>query len=284
MKGFIRDLACGPALFGRLLRCKKTVEPRKAAYGPHPAQYFLDFTPPFPSRKTVILYIHGGGWDKGSPSFFSFIGQRFAREGYRCVLPGYRLVPGARFPAQLEDVTAGTAAALRYLEKQGVSTDRVVVVGSSAGAQLGALLCYTGVLAGRFAGFAGLGGPYRFDLEPPLSLRALSKRLLAGGEPRAAQPGLLLDEHSPKTPMLLIHGLEDGVVGFGCGLDFARRALKLNIPVRLWLPEAGKDSHSDYVAGSFLEKRSSCGTMDQLFRWLEELEESGGEPSGTENV
>lgn len=284
MKGFIRDLACGPALFGKLLGWRGDILPRKVAYGPHPAQYLLDFAPTLPQRETVVVYIHGGGWDKGSPSFFSFIGQRLAREGYRCVLPGYRLVPKYRFPAQLEDVTVGTRAALAYLEKQGVPTDQVVAVGSSAGGQLGALLCYTGELAGRFAGFIGLGGAYRFDREAPMSLKILSERLLKGGDPRAAQPYYLLNENSPKTPMLLIHGLEDGVVGFGCGRDFYRRALALGIPARMYLPETGKDSHSDYVAGSFLEERGSCGTMDRLLRWLEELEESGGEPSGTGNV
>lgn len=284
MKGFIRDLACGPALFGKLLRWKGDILPHKVAYGPHPAQYLLDFVPTLPQRETVVVYIHGGGWDKGSPSFFSFIGQRLAREGYRCVLPGYRLAPGARFPAQIGDVTAAVKAALVHLEDRGVDTGRVAVIGSSAGGQLGALLCYHGELAGRFAGFAGLGGAYRFDREAPLSLKALSGRLLKIGDPRAAQPYYLLDEHSPKTPMLLIHGLEDGVVGFRCGMDFYRRALELGIPARMYLPETGRDSHSDYVVGSCLEERSSCGTLDTLLGWLEELEESGGEPSGTGNV
>lgn len=271
MKGFVRDLLCGPALLGGLLRWKMTIEPRRIAYGEDKAQYFLDFVPDVPRRDTVVVYIHGGGWDKGSPAFFSFIGQRFAQEGYRCVLPGYRLVPGHRFPAQLQDVTAGTRAALAYLQQQGVDTGRVVVVGSSAGGQLGALLCYTGELAGRFAGFIGLGGAYRFDLEAPLSLKVLSKRLLAGGDPRAAQPCYLLDECGPRTPMLLIHGLEDGVVGFACGEDFYRRALALGIPTKLYLAPTGKDSHSDYVVGCFLEPRRTCPTVDTLFRWLEEL-------------
>lgn len=284
MRGLIRDLACGPALWRKLLSCKKTIEPQRVAYGPHPAQYLLDFVPPSPRRETVVVYIHGGGWDKGSPAFFSFIGQRLAREGYRCVLPGYRLVPGFRFPTQIEDVTAGTKTALRHLEAQGVDTRRVVVVGSSAGGQLGALLCYTGELAGRFAGFAGLGGAYRFDGEAPLSLRMLSQRLLKGGEPRAAQPYSLLNEHSPKTPMLLIHGLEDGVVGFACGMDFYRRALALDIPATLYLPEAGKDSHSDYVVGAFLEERKKSGTANVLLGWLEKLEQGIWEPSGSGNV
>lgn len=271
MKGFIRDLCTCPSLVRKLMQWKKETEPQRAPYGADPAQYFLDFVPPVPQRETVVVYLHGGGWDKGSPSFFSFIGQRLAQEGYRCVMPGYRLVPKYRFPAQIKDVTAGTKAALRYLEKQGVDTARIVAVGSSAGAQLGALLCYTGELAGRFTGFIGLGGPYRFDREAPLSLRVLSRRLLNGGDPRAAQPYFLLDKNSPKTPMLLIHGLEDGVVGFPCGMDFYRRALELDIPAALYLPETGRDSHSDYVVGSFLEEREKSGTMDRLLRWLEEL-------------
>ena len=279
MVGMFRDLLCGPALWGRLARWKKVIEPQRIPFGKEKGQYFLDFVPLAPQRETVVVYIHGGGWDKGDPAFFSFIGQRLAQEGYRCVLPGYRLVPEHRFPTQIEDVTAGTKAALDYLEGQGVDTAQVVVIGSSAGGQLGALLCYTGELAGRFSGFVGLGGAYRFDLEAPLSLKVLSKRLLAGGPAQAAQPCYLLDESSPKTPMLLIHGLEDGVVGFACGMDFYRKAWKMGIPAQLYLPETGKDNHSDYVVGAFLEERENCGTMDRLLRWLEDRE-----PSGPDNV
>lgn len=272
MRGLIQDFVSYPALVWKMFRWPGGVTPRRIAYGPDSAQYFLDFAPE-PEKDTglVVVYLHGGGWDKGSPSFFAFVGQRLAREGYRCIIPGYRLVPRFRFPTQLQDVTSGTKAALKYLKKQGIDSPRIAVVGSSAGGQLGALLCYTGELAGRFRGFAGLGGAYRFDLEPPLSLRVLGKRLLGGGDPNEAQPGLLLDESSPKTPMLLIHGLEDGVVGFTCGMDFYRKALALGIPARLYLPETGKDNHSDYVVGSFLDERTPGGIMDALLGWLEEL-------------
>lgn len=137
MKGFIRDLCTCPSLVRKLMQWKKETEPQRAPYGADPAQYFLDFVPPGPQREIVVVYLHGGGWDKGSPSFFSFIGQRLAQEGYRCVMPGYRLVPKSRFPAQIEDVTAGTKAALAHLEGQGVDARRAVVVGSSAGGAAG---------------------------------------------------------------------------------------------------------------------------------------------------
>ena len=189
MRGLIRDFVGYPALVWEKLRWPGGVVPEKVAYGPHPAQYFLDFRPlPERDRGLTVVYLHGGGWDKGSPAYFTFIGQRLAREGYRCVMPGYRLVPRFRFPTQLEDVTAGTGAALRYLEKQGVDPARTVVVGSSAGGQLGALLCYTGPLAGQFLGFAGLGGAYRFDLEPPCPCGCWPKTSWPAGTPCPPSP------------------------------------------------------------------------------------------------
>ena len=271
MNDLIRETVSYPALFAKLLRQRRVVEPQKMSFGDDPAQYFLDFVPVGPPRETVIVYIHGGGWNKYSPAFFSWIGQRFALEGYRCVLPGYRLAPKHRFPAQIEDVRAGTAAALAYLEAYGVNVERTVVVGSSAGAHLGALLCYDREFAGRFAGFAGLGGPYRFDLEPTWAMRQLCGGLLGDGDPLAAQPYYKLTEGGRSTPMLIVQGLRDGVVGYTCGADFYRKAVELGIPARFYAPPVGKDSHSLYVAGCFLEKREECETLDVLFSWLEEV-------------
>lgn len=293
----LREAGSYPVILGKLLRWRRTSGaqadmPPKISYGPDPAQYFLDFAPDpaAPPRDTMILYLHGGGWNKGSPAFFSFIGQRFAREGYRCIMPGYRLAPRFRFPSQIEDVRSGTKAALSYLsylsclEEREKPTGHIVVVGSSAGGQLGALLCYDGELAGQFAGFIGLGGPYRFDLEPTPFMRRLCAGMLGKGDPQAAQPRYLLKEDSPKTPMLIVQGLGDAIVNYACGADFYRRAVQLGIPARFYMPEKGRDSHSAYVAGCFLEKRERRGTLNALLSWLEELEESGVEPSGPENV
>ncbi len=269
MNSLIREAASYPRLLRGMLEWKSDVVPQKVFYGADERQYFLYFAPEGVPRETVVVYVHGGGWNKGSPDFFTFMGQRFAREGYRCIMPGYRLAPGHPFPAQIEDVRAGTWAGLEYLRDRGMDLRRVVVVGSSAGAQLGALLCYGGELAGRFAGFVGLGGPYRFDLEPTLSMKRLCKGLLGGGEALPAQPYYLLNEESPKTPMLIVQGLEDAVVGYACGADFYRRALEVGIPARFYAPPTGRDSHSVYVAGCFLEE---CETGDVVMRWMRDVE------------
>lgn len=277
MNDFLMEAASYPGLLARWAGHPWGQAGEKVYYGTDDRQYFLRFAPEGEAKGPVVLYLHGGGWNSGSPVLFSFIGQCFARAGYHCVMPAYRLSPRHHFPAIFRDVCRGTMAALDRLDSLGIDTGAVAVVGSSAGAHLGALLCYDEALsgrwcvpAGRFRGFAGLGGPYRFDLEPPLALRPMTRDLLGPADPIAAQPRFSL-KAGQTTPMLIIQGISDGVVGFAPGADFYRRALELGIAAQFYVPPAGRDTHSVYTAGCFLEERESCGTLDALFRWLEEL-------------
>lgn len=95
----------------------------------------------------LCLYLHGGGWRVGGrseppfadPSFFT----RLAGMGLAVASVEYRLSGEARFPAQLDDVTA---AALFLTERRhdfGVATDVTVSWGVSAGGHLAALHALT---------------------------------------------------------------------------------------------------------------------------------------------
>lgn len=273
----LREFASYPALFGKLLRCKKVLTPEKIAYGEDPAQYDLFFSPDVPARDTAVVYLHGGGWNSGNPSMFHFIGQFFAQAGYPCLMPGYRLAPRHRFPAQIEDVCAGYAAGLAHLEALGVSARRVVVVGSSAGAHLGALLCYDAGMQARFAidparicGFAGLGSPCCFQVRLNPYLRLMLRGLFgrndfSGGEPYARLTA------GQSIPMLLIHGRGDGVVDYANAEAFCARVASLGIPARLYTVPPPGDTHSVYSAGIFLNGREADPTLDALMAWIETL-------------
>lgn len=67
----------------------------------------------------MILYIHGGGWNAGSPEFFDFVGQRFAQEGYRFIC-GYRLSPKCKYSCQIEDVINCFDSYMRFLDKRAI--------------------------------------------------------------------------------------------------------------------------------------------------------------------
>jgi acetyl esterase len=57
----------------------------------------------------LLLYVHGGGWDSGSPGSHRRIACELAARGFAVVVPRYRLGPAHRHPAQLDDLDATLA-------------------------------------------------------------------------------------------------------------------------------------------------------------------------------
>jgi acetyl esterase/lipase len=94
-------------------------------------------------HKTAIFYIHGGGWSAGAREHFHYHLEYFSGMGYLCASAGYRLVPSVGLMEQLSDVISGYDRFVSYIREKKYSIDRIIVVGSSAGALLGSLLCLT---------------------------------------------------------------------------------------------------------------------------------------------
>ena len=114
----------------------------------------------------VAMYIHGGGMTAGdkadlSPVFLDAL----ASAGYAVASVNYRLAPGSRFPAQIEDVKC----AIRYLRakapRYGLNAREVFAFGTSVGGQLVTLAALTGPYSAWDA------GPYRAE---PATLRAVA--------------------------------------------------------------------------------------------------------------
>jgi acetyl esterase/lipase len=93
----------------------------------------------------VAMYIHGGGMTAGDKSDLSpvFL-DALASAGYVVASVNYRLAPGSRFPAQIEDVKC----AIRYLRakarKFGLNASEIFAFGTSVGGQLVTLAALTG--------------------------------------------------------------------------------------------------------------------------------------------
>ena len=277
-KDIFHEYASYPALFWKLVKYKKVLQPQKISFGCHRTQYFLHFAPTGEARNKVVVYIHGGGWNNGSPEFFHFIGQKFAMEGYHCLMLGYRKAPVYRYPAQIEDVCKGYKTALSYLKKKGIDIRKVIVTGSSAGAHLGALLCCDMDLQQRFGindkrirGFVGLGGPYFFGGEHTLAFKYLVKGLFDRScDWKNGEPYSKLSEVQ-QIPMLLIHSKHDGIVNYHNAVEFFNRAKQLGIKTAFYTVTDENDNHSSYSAGIFLEDRENSTTLDKLFDWIETI-------------
>src|SRR3990172_5975817 len=81
----------------------------------------------------VVLYLHGGGYVIGSINSHREMVSRIARaSGARALAIDYRLAPEHPFPAAVEDATK----AYRWLLKQGIGPEKIVVAGDSAGGGL----------------------------------------------------------------------------------------------------------------------------------------------------
>lgn len=89
-------------------------------------------------RGGIMLYLHGGGYVCGSSEYANGVASMLSAEcGMKVVSLEYRLAPESPFPAALEDAYA---AYLKILEN-GISNDKIIVVGESAGGGLSYALC-----------------------------------------------------------------------------------------------------------------------------------------------
>lgn len=128
----------------------------------------------------LLVYVHGGGWNSGSPGSHRRVACEFAARGFAVLVPRHRLAPEHRHPAQLDDLDAAIGWAVRTLPGLGIDTGRLVVAGDSAGAHLAAATAVRRRLDGRddidaailltgiFDYHRGLPlvGPYGWDGDP----------------------------------------------------------------------------------------------------------------------
>lgn len=266
-----------PGLYAKLLRVKKEIRPQSVPFGSDRQQYFLYYEPKQIKSGKIILWVHGGGWNAGSPKLFDFVGQCVAGNGYRFVSLGYRLSPKSKYPCQIEDVCNGYKAAVSFLKGKGIDVSKIIVSGPSAGAHLTSLLCYSKKIQEEFdvdlspvIGFIGVGGPYRFSENDSLSVKLLLNQLFAKGYDRTqAEPCALMTKSD--IPMLLIQSRHDGLISYSCAEQFYEKAKKLGIPCELYSVVDQKNTHSWYTAGMFLETRETNRGLDQFFRWVENI-------------
>ena len=181
-------------------------------YGDHDRLKADIYTPSRPSR-TVVIFWHGGSWQRGDKRTYRFIGRALARLGFIAVLPNYRLYPEVAFPVFAEDAAAVVAWVHREL-----TPVRIVAMGHSAGGQIAASVAYDSVYLeaagapGAINGFIGLAGGYSFT--PARSLR----RVLENGD--RPWKSVELISKSP-VPSLLMHGQIDAIVPIASSRELA---------------------------------------------------------------
>ncbi len=92
------------------------------------------------TKRTAILFIHGGGWRSGNKAMHYPLLQQLASLGYVCITPEYRLSTEALYPAAVHDIKS----AIRWVRKNAatynIDVNRIIVSGHSAGGELAAFM------------------------------------------------------------------------------------------------------------------------------------------------
>lgn len=161
----------------------------------------------------VLLFVYGGGWNRGERADYNFVGHAYASRGFVTVIGDYRLVPEVTYPAFLYDVAVQAKWIEDNIAAFGGNADKLFLAGHSAGAYNAVMLALdpaffreAGVTL-KIRGVAGLAGPYDFY---PFEYDEVRNAFGQAPNPEGTQPVRLVSESAP--PMFLASGLGDPIV------------------------------------------------------------------------
>jgi acetyl esterase/lipase len=176
----------------------------------------------------VIVYVHGGGWQRGSrrdppPLLDADFYDGIAAQGFAVAAIDYRLSGEARFPAPAQDVRAAVGWVRDHAADYRLDPGRVFLWGDSAGGHLALLAALTGApvraavawfpvtdLAGLPADLADAGGVP--DLGPDSREARLLGAAASSVPDLARQASPVAHASADAPPILLMHGTVDDLV------------------------------------------------------------------------
>jgi acetyl esterase/lipase len=240
------------------------------ALGYRPLQLDL-FVPQTEAPAPLVVWIHGGGFMFGDRRYLpetlrpNQVFDALLEAGLAVATIDYRHALEAPFPAQLHDAKAAVRYLRAHADELGISTERVGVMGESAGGHIAGLLGLTAHRA-DLEGSHGVVGPSSavdvvVDWYGPADLATMPRATLPPAVAATLPPELLtppedqltrglegedLADASPIThvtggapPFLLVHGTADWLVPFD-------QSEKLHAA----LTAAGVDSRLEPVVGA----------------------------------
>ena len=173
------------------------------------------------AKPPLLVWIHGGGWTKGSKSGINPIFIRLTAEGYAAASIDYRLDGLTSHPKQIHDCKGAIRWLRANADKYGYDVTRIGVGGGSAGGHLVLLLGLSGGVkelegdvggnldqSSRVDAVVDLFGPSALEL-----FAEESERFRYNKTPellKSASPVTYLSKDDP--PLLIFHGDKDQTV------------------------------------------------------------------------
>jgi acetyl esterase/lipase len=193
----------------------------------HPLYADLYLPDAVPTRRPVIVWLHGGAWRVGDRRLCPDLSRYFAERGFAMVSVDYRLSQQSVFPAQIEDVKTVIRWVRHVADEYRLDCDRIGLWGSSAGAHLGALAAIS--RPGEFEDTCWLYPEHDSSVRcavlgyPPIDFEQMDpsptspESQLIGAEVRtrpdlAAKANPISYMHDRVPPCLILHGQADEII------------------------------------------------------------------------
>ena len=103
----------------------------------------LDFFRCGEANAPLFIFVHGGYWQRGDKSVYSFVAESFINSGIDVALIGYQLCPGASMTNIVEKIQEAIIWIWRNAENYSISKNRINVSGHSAGGHITGMILAT---------------------------------------------------------------------------------------------------------------------------------------------
>lgn len=177
---------------------------RDLSYSEHPKDRF-DFYHAEGGPAPVIIFAHGGQWQRGSTTASSGWAEAALSHGISFVAGTFPMLPEVRIPDMVDHVTALVGHVRAHAAELGVDPTRICIAGHSSGGHLAATtlvrLANENDLDGIVCGMTVSGN---YDMRPLMLSYRQEFMQLSAAETIAMSPLLTLDK--PMPPMQVVHG------------------------------------------------------------------------------
>ncbi|NVK49650.1 MAG: alpha/beta hydrolase [Cyclobacteriaceae bacterium] len=98
------------------------------------------FSPKKADKLPVLIFVHGGSWNKGRKEIYDFLGNRMARREVVTVIIDYPLAPDFKVDAMEKATVQAVKWVKVNIDQYGGDPERIFISGHSAGGHLAALV------------------------------------------------------------------------------------------------------------------------------------------------
>ena len=200
-----------------------------------------DFYPAVLNIKSpLVIVIHGGSWQSGDSRQLPELNSYLAKKGFNVASINYRLAPAYKAPVPVEDTKDAIKYFIENAEELNIDTNKIVLLGRSAGAQIALNAAYDFHLP-NIKGVVSYYGPADmvWGGQIKVSKLVLNTDLIYdnyfGGNYKQVPNKFVessalesADETSP--PTLLIHGNTDPLVSFNHAVHLQKKLNQLKVP------------------------------------------------------